>query len=65
MTPSPGRAAVVVDNPGFGTEGYRDTEVFHERCVALRRLLADEGALHPDSGLAGEAVGIAEEAPSS
>jgi ABC-type nitrate/sulfonate/bicarbonate transport system ATPase subunit len=51
MTPSPGRAAAVVDNPGFGTEGYRDTEVFHERCVALRRLLADEGALHPDSDL--------------
>ena len=54
MTPRPGRVASIVENPGFGTAGYRDTEAFYERCAALRRLLADEGALHVGDELAGE-----------
>jgi NitT/TauT family transport system ATP-binding protein len=55
MSPRPGRVACVVDNPGFGTAGYRDTETFYEQCAALRRLLAEEGALHVANGLPGEA----------
>jgi len=46
MTPRPGRVAAVVDNPGMGSAGYRDSEEYHERCVQLRRVLADEGAVH-------------------
>ncbi len=46
MTPRPGRVAAVVDNPGMGSDGYRDSEAYHERCVRLRRILAGEGAVH-------------------
>ncbi len=44
LTPRPGRVSAVVENPGMGSEGYRDTEAFYERCATLRRLLAAEGA---------------------
>ncbi len=46
MSPRPGRIAAVVDNPGMGDPGYRETEAFHATCVELRGLLAAEGALH-------------------
>jgi ABC-type nitrate/sulfonate/bicarbonate transport system ATPase subunit len=46
MTPRPGRVAAIVDNPDMGSAGYRDSETYHERCVQLRRVLADEGAVH-------------------
>jgi NitT/TauT family transport system ATP-binding protein len=45
MSPRPGRIAAVVDNPGMGDPGYRETEAFHCACVELRALLAAEGAL--------------------
>ncbi len=44
MSPRPGRVASIVDNPGMGENGYRETAQFLERCVELRRLLAAEGA---------------------
>lgn len=47
MSPRPGRIAAVVDNPEMGEAGYRSSQLFHERCVTLRALLAGEGALHP------------------
>jgi len=47
MTPRPGRVADVVDNPGMGSAGYRQTEEFYAKCAELRSLLAAEGALHP------------------
>ncbi len=46
MSPRPGRVAHVVDNPGMGSEGYRQSTAFFERTAELRRLLAAEGALH-------------------
>ena len=55
MTPRPGRVAKIVDNPGFGMAGYREGEVFYETCAALRRLLSEEGALHPTAAVSGEA----------
>ncbi|MBE0418081.1 MAG: ABC transporter ATP-binding protein [Coriobacteriia bacterium] len=45
LSPRPGRVAAVVDNPRMGEPGYRATQEFYERCVELRRLLAEEGAL--------------------
>lgn len=45
MTPRPGRVSAIVENPGMGSDGYRDTEAFYERCAELRRLLSAEGAL--------------------
>jgi ABC-type nitrate/sulfonate/bicarbonate transport system ATPase subunit len=51
MTPRPGRVAAIVDNPGMGSVGYRDSEEYHERCVQLRRVLADEGAVHGAAAL--------------
>jgi len=59
MTPRPGRVAAVVDNPLMGSAGYRQTEVFYERCAELRALLAAEGALHPDAAAAAAAGGAA------
>jgi NitT/TauT family transport system ATP-binding protein len=59
MTPRPGRVAAVVDNPLMGSAGYRQTEVFYERCAELRALLAAEGALHPDAATAAAAGGAA------
>jgi ABC-type nitrate/sulfonate/bicarbonate transport system ATPase subunit len=50
MTPRPGRVAAIVDNPEVGSAGYRDSEEYHGRCVELRRILADEGAVHGASG---------------
>ncbi|MBE0476294.1 MAG: ABC transporter ATP-binding protein [Coriobacteriia bacterium] len=47
LTTRPGRVAAIVDNPGMGSEGYRQTEAFYARCARLRALLAEEGALHP------------------
>jgi len=46
MTPRPGRVHAIVENPQMGEAGYRATEAFYERCAELRRLLAEEGALH-------------------
>jgi ABC-type nitrate/sulfonate/bicarbonate transport system ATPase subunit len=47
MSPRPGRVTAVVDNPGMGEPGYRQTEAFYAKCAELRALLAAEGALHP------------------
>jgi NitT/TauT family transport system ATP-binding protein len=52
LSPRPGRVAAVVDNPGMGEDGYRETPAFLERCIELRRLLEAEGAI-------GAAVGVA------
>ena len=49
MTPRPGRVAAIVENPEMGEAGYRDSELYHERCVQLRRVLSEEGAVHPAS----------------
>ena len=46
MTPRPGRVARIVENAGMGSDGYRQSPAFHERCAELRSLLAAEGALH-------------------
>ena len=46
MTPRPGRVASIVDNPEVGSAGYRDSELYHVRCVELRAVLAQEGAVH-------------------
>lgn len=51
MTPRPGRVASVVDNPGMGSESYRQTPEFYEKCAELRAMLAAQGALHA-SGVA-------------
>ncbi len=44
LSPRPGRVAAIVENPGMGEDGYRETPEFLERCVELRRILAAEGA---------------------
>jgi NitT/TauT family transport system ATP-binding protein len=51
MTPRPGRVASVVDNPGMGSEAYRQTPEYYGKCAELRSLLAAQGALHA-SGVA-------------
>ena len=55
MTPRPGKVAAIVENPEMGSAGYRDTELYHERCVHLRRVLSDEGAVHATTVPGGEA----------
>ncbi len=45
MSPRPGRVAAIVDNPGMGSDGYRVTEPYFETVTALRRILAEEGAV--------------------
>jgi NitT/TauT family transport system ATP-binding protein len=52
LTPRPGRIAAVVDNPGVGEPGFRDSRVFHLQVVELRRLLAEEGAIHAGASAA-------------
>lgn len=54
MTPRPGRVAAIVENPEMGTDGFRASALFYERCAGLRALLASEGAVHP--GAAPESV---------
>lgn len=51
MSPSPGRVGRVIENPGMGDTGYRRDPAFHERCAAVREILAAEGALHADVGM--------------
>lgn len=57
LTPRPGRVARVVDNPGVGEPGYRESVGFYERCAEVRRILAEEGAVggSTDSDAAGVA----------
>ncbi len=50
LTPRPGRIAAIVDNPMMGESGYRESREFYERAVELRRLLAEEGAVHAGVG---------------
>lgn len=45
LSPRPGKVAAIVDNPGMGDHGYRDDPGFYERCVHVRTLLAQEGAV--------------------
>ena len=45
MSPRPGKVSAIVDNPGAGTPGYRSSEEFFARCIRLREILAEEGAL--------------------
>ena len=56
MTPRPGQVAAVVDNPGVGSVGYRASEAYHERCVQLRSVLAEEGAVQAATLTGGEAT---------
>jgi hypothetical protein len=35
----------------MGSEGYRSSPAFYERCAELRELLAGEGAVHPGAAL--------------
>ena len=53
LTPRPGRIAAIVDNPQMGTHGYRETREFYAKAVELRKLLAEEGAVHSDTAPAG------------
>jgi len=52
MSPSPGRVGRVIENPGMGETDYRQDPAFHERCAEVREILAAEGALHADPGVA-------------
>jgi ABC-type nitrate/sulfonate/bicarbonate transport system ATPase subunit len=52
LSQRPGRVQAVVDNPGMGEDGYRESASFHERCGQLRGILAAEGALHPGPAVA-------------
>ncbi len=45
MAPRPGRVIAQVDNPEMGDRSYRDSELFFERCRAVRGAL-DEGVRH-------------------
>lgn len=47
LSPRPGRVAALVDNPEMGSDGFRASSLFYERCARLRELLAGEGAVHP------------------
>jgi len=49
MTPRPGRVSAIVDNPEMGSESFRASPLYYERCARLRELLACEGAVHPDA----------------
>ena len=51
LTPRPGRIATIFDNPGMGTAGFRESPDFFDRVVSLRRILAEEGAVHPQAAL--------------
>ncbi len=51
LSPRPGRVAAVVDNAAMGSDGYRSSSAFYERCAQLRELLAGEGAVHPGTAL--------------
>lgn len=51
LTSRPGRIAAVVDNPGMGAAGFRESPDFFDRAVSLRRILAEEGAVHPEAVL--------------
>ena len=51
LTPRPGRIAAIVENPSMGTAGFRESSEFFEQVVTLRRLLAEEGAVHPEAAL--------------
>lgn len=41
---APNRAAHVIDNPGMGQDGYRDSAAFHAKAVELRAALGDPEA---------------------
>ncbi|MDP2181028.1 MAG: ABC transporter ATP-binding protein [Actinomycetota bacterium] len=45
LTPRPGSVARIVDNPGVGESGHRESVGFYERCAEVRRILAEEGAV--------------------
>lgn len=45
MSPRPGRASAIVENPGMGSEGYRASEAYFDTVRELRRILAEEGAV--------------------
>jgi len=51
LSPRPGRVSAIVDNPEMGSEGFRASPAFYERCARLRELLVCEGAVHPDAAL--------------
>ena len=58
LSPRPGRVAAIVDNPAMGADGYRESPGFYERCIELRRLLAEEGALHAGARAANAHAGV-------
>ncbi len=45
MSPRPGRVRSIVDNPGMGEAGYRQSSAFFDVCARLRSLLVAEGAV--------------------
>jgi NitT/TauT family transport system ATP-binding protein len=51
MSPRPGMVSAILDNPGMGSDGYRQSEEFYRVATELRRLLALEGAVQ--AGTAG------------
>ncbi|RLE29962.1 ABC transporter ATP-binding protein [Candidatus Acetothermia bacterium] len=44
FTPRPGKVAEVVDNPGVGQAGYRDSDAFRDRVSHLREVLVGSAA---------------------
>jgi ABC-type nitrate/sulfonate/bicarbonate transport system ATPase subunit len=47
LSQRPGRVQAIVENPGMGSPGHRESAAFLACCVELRGILAAEGALHP------------------
>ena len=39
LTPRPGRVIAVVDNPDVGSDDYRGSDAFFERCTDIRKKL--------------------------
>jgi NitT/TauT family transport system ATP-binding protein len=39
LSARPGRIVSIIDNPGMGSESYRQTEEFYTRCSEIRQLV--------------------------
>jgi ABC-type nitrate/sulfonate/bicarbonate transport system ATPase subunit len=47
LSQRPGHVQSIVENPGMGSPGHRESAAFLACCAELRAILAAEGALHP------------------